>query len=96
MGQKPVLPVNIPILTKIGSKMGGAPAPKWDPIGFDPTTMSREYSAKGGGPAFRHTPRVAKSDQRKRDPKRGEGVPFFREPTKQNFKGELGVSGGDA
>ena len=35
MGQKPVLPVNIPIPTKIGSKMGGAPIPKWDPIGFD-------------------------------------------------------------
>ena len=30
-------PVNIPIPTKIGSKMGGAPkTPKWDPIGFDP------------------------------------------------------------
>ena len=32
---KPVPPVNIPIPTKIGSKMGGAPTPKWDPIGFD-------------------------------------------------------------
>ena len=29
-------PVNIPIPTKIGSKMGGAPTPKWDPINFDP------------------------------------------------------------
>ena len=27
--QKPVPPVNIPIPTKIGSKMGGAPTPKW-------------------------------------------------------------------
>ena len=31
-----VPPVNIPIPTKIGSKMGGAATPKWDPIGFDP------------------------------------------------------------
>ena len=29
MGQNPVPPVNIPIPTKIGSKMGGAPTPKW-------------------------------------------------------------------
>ena len=36
VGQNPVLPVNIPIPTKIGSKMGGAPTPKWDPIGVDP------------------------------------------------------------
>ena len=36
MGQNPVPPVNIPIPTKIGSKMGGAPTPKQDPIGFDP------------------------------------------------------------
>ena len=35
MGQHPVSPVNIPIPTKIGSQMGGAPTPKWDPIGFD-------------------------------------------------------------
>ena len=28
MGQKPAPPVNIPIPTKIGSKMGGAPSPK--------------------------------------------------------------------
>ena len=28
--------MNIPILTKIGSKMGGTTNPKWDPIGFDP------------------------------------------------------------
>ena len=34
-GQK-LPPMNIPIPTKIGSKMGGAPTPKWDPIGFDP------------------------------------------------------------
>ena len=33
MGQKPVPPVNIPIPTKIGSKMGGefTYQPKWDP-----------------------------------------------------------------
>ena len=36
MGQNPVHLANIPIPTKIGSKMGGAPTPKWDPIGFDP------------------------------------------------------------
>ena len=36
MGQNPVPPVNIPIPTKIGSEMGGALTPKWDPIGFDP------------------------------------------------------------
>ena len=38
MGQNPVPPVNIPIPTKIGSKMGGELTyqPKWDPIGFDP------------------------------------------------------------
>ena len=33
MGQSPVLPVNIPIPTKIGSKIGGefTNPPKWDP-----------------------------------------------------------------
>ena len=36
MGQNPSPPVNIPIPTKIGSKMGGAPTRKWDPSGFDP------------------------------------------------------------
>ena len=43
MGQNPVPPVNIPIPTEITSqfplkstKMGGAPTPKWDPIGFEP------------------------------------------------------------
>ena len=36
MGQNPVPPVNMPIFTKIGSKMDGAPIPKWDPIGFEP------------------------------------------------------------
>ena len=36
MGQNPVPPANIPIPTKIGSKMGGAPTPNWDPIGFGP------------------------------------------------------------
>ena len=28
--------MNIPIPTKIGSRMGGAHTPKWDTIGFDP------------------------------------------------------------
>ena len=41
MGQNPVLSVNIPIPTKIGSKMGGAPTPKWDPIGFDSRPIGR-------------------------------------------------------
>ena len=31
----PMPAVNIPIPTKIGSKMGGAPTPEWDPIGLD-------------------------------------------------------------
>ena len=31
MVQNHVPPVSIPIPTKIGSKMGGAPTPKWDP-----------------------------------------------------------------
>ena len=36
MGQKPVPPVNIPICTKVGSKIGvNSPTPKWDPISFD-------------------------------------------------------------
>ena len=39
MGQSPVTPVNIPIPSKIGSKMRGAPTPKWDPIGFDPQPL---------------------------------------------------------
>ena len=30
-----VPPVNIPIPTKIWTETGGAPTPKWDPIGFD-------------------------------------------------------------
>ena len=36
--QNPVFAVNIPIPTRIGSKMGGEVTyqPKWDPIGFDP------------------------------------------------------------
>ena len=36
MGPNPVPPGNIPIPTEIGSRMGGAPTPKWDPIGFHP------------------------------------------------------------
>ena len=36
MGPNPVPPVNIPVPTKIVSKMGGAPTSKWDPaIGVD-------------------------------------------------------------
>ena len=34
-GQKPVTPVNIPIPTKIGSKMGGTPTNQNGTIGFD-------------------------------------------------------------
>ena len=49
MGQKPSPPVNIPIPTQMGSKMGGAPPPKWDPIGFDlePTDSSVKKLANG-------------------------------------------------
>ena len=35
----PVPRVNIPIPTKIGSNLGGAPTPKWDPIDFDHSQM---------------------------------------------------------
>ena len=44
MGQNPVPPVNIPIPTEIPeipTKMGGAPTPKWDPIGVDPRPYQR-------------------------------------------------------
>ena len=37
----PIPPVNIPIPTKIGSRMGGAPIPNWDPIGFQPWPYKR-------------------------------------------------------
>ena len=43
MGQNPVPPANIPIPTKIGSKMGGefTYRPKWDPkTVLSPTAMS--------------------------------------------------------
>ena len=50
MGQNPVPPVNIPIPTIIGSKMGGAPTPKWDPISLDrpylKTPSARLWSQK--------------------------------------------------
>ena len=38
MGPNPVPPANIPMPTKIGSKMVGefTHQPKWDPIGVDP------------------------------------------------------------
>ena len=36
MGQTPLPPVNIPILTKIGSKMGGVHLPRNGTIGVDP------------------------------------------------------------
>ena len=39
--------MNIPIPTRIGSKMGGAPAPKWDPIGFDPQPKPQLFMARG-------------------------------------------------
>ena len=54
MGQNPVPPVNIPIPTKTGPKMGGAPSPKWDPIGFEPwphvSFFSRDPSQMEGFP----------------------------------------------
>ena len=41
--------VKIPSLAvKIGSKMGGAPTPKWDPMGFDPQI---DFCALGDGPS---------------------------------------------
>ena len=43
-GQNPV-PLNIPIPTKIGSKMGGAPTPIWEPIGFDPQPYSLQQTS---------------------------------------------------
>ena len=52
---KPYPPVNISILTKIGSKMGGAPTQKWDPIGFDPLPLSKsppKWWVKGKPPRF--------------------------------------------
>ena len=47
MGQNPVSPVNIPIPTKIGSKMGGAPNnSRWYQNGFDPRPCQRVPSEK--------------------------------------------------
>ena len=53
MGQEPVPPVNIPIPTKIDSKMGGnSPTPTWDPIGFDNHTHLFRFptGASASGP----------------------------------------------
>ena len=36
-------PVNIPISTEIGSKMGASPTPKWDPIAFDPQPFAPDH-----------------------------------------------------
>ena len=48
---KPVPPVNIRFNPKIGSKMGGAPTPKWDPIGVDPQLQhSRRFPAPSRNP----------------------------------------------
>ena len=52
MGQNPVPPVNIPIPTK--TKIGGAPTPKWDPIGFDP----QPYVAPQVGRGSRSVPQA--------------------------------------
>ena len=42
MGQNPIPPVNIPIPTQIGSRMGGAPkTPKWDPSVLTTTAISK-------------------------------------------------------
>ena len=43
--KSPVPPVNIPIPTQIGSKMGGAPFPKWDTIGFEPWPCAKTAAA---------------------------------------------------
>ena len=48
MGQKLVPSVNIPIPTKIKTKMGGAPTPKWDPIGLD----NHSHFWQGESPIF--------------------------------------------
>ena len=40
MGHTPVPPVNIPIPTKILTKMGGAPTPKWHPLVLTTTAIS--------------------------------------------------------
>ena len=56
MGQNPVPPVNIPIPTKIGSKMGGAPI-RIDPQPFllhleiDPRAFGSPTSRQGGSAA---------------------------------------------
>ena len=47
MGQNPSTPVNIPIPTKIGSKMGGAPIPQKTNSGFEPWPHSMGVSKKG-------------------------------------------------
>ena len=53
MGQNPIPPVNIPISTTVGSKMGGAPTPKWNPIGFDPQLFKPQVfqHVQTGGPS---------------------------------------------
>ena len=50
MGQNPVPPVNMPIPTKIKPKMGGAPIPRWDPIGFEPWPYPFRMGQKGNQP----------------------------------------------
>ena len=56
-GSNPVPPVNIPIPSKIGSKMGGAPTPKWAPIGFDPRpNRGSPVTESGQGHRLRHKP----------------------------------------
>ena len=53
-GSKSVPPVNIPIPTKIGSKMGGAPTPKWDPMSFDrqPSQLTVSKASRALATAF--------------------------------------------
>ena len=59
MGQNPEPPVNIPIPTKIGSKMGGEFTYQWDPIGFDPQpypSNDRPGSASSDSSTFSKDP----------------------------------------
>ena len=56
MGQNPVPPVNIPLPTKIGSKVGGAPIPKWDPIGVDPQSNAKGSPQKARLPVWSEHP----------------------------------------
>ena len=54
--------MNIPTPTKIGSNMGGAPTPKWDPMGFDDHGHMADFPlgamfVPGPNPKTSHPPR---------------------------------------